>query len=168
MEPNRFNSFWENYEKPVFDPFWPPFDPISRERKMVWTRNLAQICKMMISSFNRRWNQIGSTVFEKMTKNPILTPVWPLFAPYLENQNFPGLVAWHTSVTLYYLLSVGRKTKSLGPFSRKSRKTSFLTPFSPKSRPPDFFSKIRLCYSISFINVQVHAKNLRKLMNRSL
>ena len=152
MEPNRFNSFWENYEKPVFDPFWPPFDPVSRERRMVWTYNLAHICRMMISSFSRRWNQIGSTVFEKMTKNPILTPVWPLFAPYLENQNFPGLVAWHTSVTLYYLLSVGRKTKSLEPFLRKSRKNPFLTPFSPISREREFSRKIRLCNFSRFMN----------------
>ncbi len=131
MEPNRFNSFWENYEKPIFDPFWPPFDPLSRERRMVWTYNLAHICRMMISSFSRRWNQIGSTVFEKITKNPFLTHFDPHLTLYLGNEKWSGPVTWHTYVEWWYLPSLGDGTKSVQLFLRKWRKTRFWPPFDP-------------------------------------
>ena len=62
------------------DPFWPPFDPISRGRKIACTCTLADICRITKSSFSRRWNQIDRIVFEKTMKNPFLShfhPVWP-------------------------------------------------------------------------------------------
>ena len=189
MEPNRLASFWENLGNAIFDPFWLPFDQISRERKLVWTRNLTQICRMIISSFTRRWNQIGSTVFEKITKNPFLTHfdppfdpvsreqrmVWtynlahicrmmissfsrrsnqigstffekitknpflthfdPHLTPYLGNKEWSGPITWHTYVEWWYLPSLGDGTKSVQQFLRKLRKTRFwpiLTPIWPR------------------------------------
>ena len=60
------------------DPFRPPFDPLSRERKIACTCTLADICRITISSFSRRWNQIGRRVFEKTTKNPFLSHFDPI------------------------------------------------------------------------------------------
>merc|ERR1712015_37975 len=85
-------------KNPFLTHFDPPFDPLSRERKRVWTCNLAHICRMIISSFSRRWNQIGSTVFEKTTKNPFLTHFDPHLTLYLGNKTWSGPVTWHTYV----------------------------------------------------------------------
>ena len=134
MEPNRFNTFLENYEKPVFDPFWPPFDPLSREGKMVWTCNFVHICRMIIFSFSRRWNQIGLTVFEKITKNLFLTHFDPHLTPYLGNEKLSGSVTWYIYVEWWYLPSLADGTKSVQQFWRKLRKTRFwaiLTPIWP-------------------------------------
>ena len=134
MEPNRLASFWENHENPIFDPFWPPFDPISRERKIAWACNLVHICRIIISSFSRRWNQIGLPVFEKTTKNPFLTHFDPHLTLYLGNEKWSGPVTWHTYVEWWYLPSLGDGTKSVQQFLRKLRKTRFwpiLTPIWP-------------------------------------
>ena len=131
MEPNRYTTFWENPENPIFDPFWTPFDPISRERKIAWTCNLAHICKIMISSFSRRWNQIGLLVFEKTTKTPFLTHFNPHLTLYLKNKKWPELETWHKYEEWWYIPSLGDGTKSVSQFLRKLRKTHFWPDFDP-------------------------------------
>ena len=134
MEPNRLNSFWENYEKPIFDPFWPRFDPLSRERASAWTCNLAHICRIIISIFSGRWNQIGRLIFEKISKSPFLTHFDPYLTLYLQNEKWPGLETWHEYVEWWYLPFLGDGTKSSEQLLRKLRKTNFwpiLTPIWP-------------------------------------
>ena len=55
-------------------------DPISRKQKFTWTWKLAHICRLIISTFTRRMNQIVRLVFDKILTKPIFLcfdPFWP-------------------------------------------------------------------------------------------
>ena len=66
----------------------------------------------VLTPFSTKWNQIGSLVFEKITKTPFLTQFDPHLTLYLENQKWSGLETWHKYVELLHLLSPGDGTKS--------------------------------------------------------
>ena len=135
MEPNWFNSFSENYDKPVFDPFWPPFDPLSQERKMVCTFNLAHVCRMIISSLSRRWNQIITLVFEKISNPPFLTH----FLPHIWRTRFLLESKLYTHTKYHKSPILIDNWQNLMKSFQESRKSLFGVTIGPISGEPDFF-----------------------------
>ena len=113
MEPNRFNCFWENDEKPDFDPRLTPFCPISGEPEFSWTCRLVHICTTIISSFCRTKSKIVRAVFEKMPKNPFFDPLFPNFST-------PGFYFKNRALLLFsccrYLTLCQVSRKSFEPF----------------------------------------------------